>query len=46
MIMADGKENDAGSGDRVLVVIAWILVGVPLGWGIYQTLVQALVLFQ
>lgn len=29
-----------------LVAIAWTLVGIPLGWGIYITLEKALVLFQ
>ncbi|MGH8569779.1 MAG: MFS transporter small subunit [Gammaproteobacteria bacterium] len=29
-----------------LVAIAWALVGLPLGWGIYITLEKALVLFR
>lgn len=29
-----------------LVAIAWTLVGIPLGWGIYITLEKALVLFR
>jgi hypothetical protein len=29
-----------------LVAIAWTLVGIPLGWGIYITLDKALVLFR
>jgi hypothetical protein len=29
-----------------LVAIAWTLVGLPLGWGIYITLEKALVLFR
>jgi hypothetical protein len=29
-----------------LVAIAWALVGIPLGWGIYITLEKALVLFR
>jgi hypothetical protein len=28
------------------VVVAWTLVGVPLGWGIYKTLEKALILFR
>ena len=28
------------------VAIAWILVGIPLGWGIYQTLRTAVKLFR
>lgn len=30
----------------LLVAIAWTLVGIPLGWGIYITLEKALVLFR
>jgi hypothetical protein len=30
----------------LLVTIAWTLVGIPLGWGIYITLEKALVLFR
>jgi len=29
-----------------VVAIAWTLVGIPLGWGIYITLDKALVLFR
>ena len=29
-----------------LVAIAWMLVAIPLGWGIYITLAKALVLFR
>lgn len=38
--------NDAAQGSWVAVVVAWTLVGVPLGWGIYKTLEKALVLFR
>jgi hypothetical protein len=36
--------SGAGSGGRTptaLVVFAWALVGVPLAWGVYKTLVSA-----
>lgn len=29
-----------------LVAIAWTLVGIPLAWGIYRTLLSAIVLFK
>lgn len=29
-----------------LVGIAWTLVGIPLAWGIYRTLLSAIVLFR
>ena len=28
------------------VAVAWTLVGLPLGWGIYKTLEKALILFR
>lgn len=30
----------------VLVALAWSLVGLPLAWGVYQTLQKALLLFR
>ena len=30
----------------LLVAVAWTLVGIPLGWGIYQTLQIAVKLFR
>lgn len=30
----------------VTVIIAWIIVGIPLLWGVYQTLDKSLALFQ
>jgi hypothetical protein len=31
---------------RLLVAIAWMLVGIPLAWGIYRTLRSAIALFR
>ncbi len=28
-----------------LVVVAWVVVGVPLAWGVYETLKKAAALF-
>jgi len=33
-------------GQRLTVVVAWILVGIPLAWGVYKTLQGAMKLFQ
>jgi len=30
----------------VLVAVAWTLVGIPLAWGIYRTLLTAVKLFR
>jgi hypothetical protein len=29
-----------------VVLLAWLLVGVPLGWGVYNTLLSSMKLFQ
>ncbi len=41
----DGSEAGAGSG-RVMVVLAWLPVTLPLLWGIWQTVKKAAVLFR
>jgi hypothetical protein len=28
------------------ILVAWLLVGVPLGWGVYNTLLNSMKLFQ
>jgi len=28
------------------ILLAWLLVGIPLGWGVYNTLLNSLKLFQ
>jgi hypothetical protein len=28
------------------ILLAWLLVGVPLGWGVYNTLLSSMKLFQ
>lgn len=38
---ADKKATSWG-----LVAIAWLLVGIPLVWGVYRTLRSAIVLFR
>lgn len=34
------------TGQWVVVVVAWLLVGVPLLWGVWNTLVKASALFK
>jgi hypothetical protein len=29
-----------------LILVAWLVVGVPLGWGVYNTLLNSMKLFQ
>jgi hypothetical protein len=35
------KKSSAGA-----ILFAWLLVGVPLGWGVYNTLLNSMTLFQ
>jgi hypothetical protein len=32
-------------GQRPMVIVAWTLVGIPLAWGVYNTLATAAKLF-
>jgi hypothetical protein len=41
---SDGSSG-AGAGRWGAVVVAWILVGVPLLWGVWNTLLKAAALF-
>jgi hypothetical protein len=38
--------NNAASGNGLKLVLAWGFVGIPLAWGVIQTLINALKLFQ
>jgi hypothetical protein len=35
------KKSSAG-----MILLAWVLVGVPLTWGVYNTLLNSMKLFQ
>jgi len=45
MTTNDGSATPS-AGSWVLVAIAWLLVSVPLLWGIWTTLAKAVVLFR
>jgi len=44
------SQHNAGDGDGAgqwgLVALAWALVGVPLLWGVWNTLLKAVALFK
>jgi hypothetical protein len=40
--MADNEKKSSPG----LILLAWLLVGIPLGWGIYNTLLSSMKLFQ
>jgi hypothetical protein len=44
--MADDGSGEPKPGQWPLVIVAWILVGVPLLWGVLTTLRKAALLFK
>jgi hypothetical protein len=38
--------NENGKSSTIAVVLAWLAVGVPLAWGVSQTLIQSMALFR
>jgi hypothetical protein len=38
--------SNGASGNGLKLILAWGFVGVPLAWGVIQTLINALKLFQ
>ncbi len=48
--MENSKEIKVDNGNQTsssaTVIFMWLLVGVPLVWGVYQTLIKSLALFQ
>jgi hypothetical protein len=38
--------SDTDSGNAINLVLAWAFVGIPLAWGVIETLTNALKLFQ
>jgi len=39
-------DQPAGAGNGIKLALAWGFVGIPLAWGVIQTLLNALKLFQ
>jgi hypothetical protein len=42
MKMSDETKKSSGA----TILLAWVLVGVPLTWGVYNTLLNSMKLFQ
>jgi len=42
----DQRSPEGRAGQWGLVVLAWVLVGVPLLWGVWNTLLKAAALFR
>jgi hypothetical protein len=39
-------DESISTGNVIKLVLAWGFVGIPLAWGVYETLLNALKLFQ
>ena len=46
MVPSESGQPDPQGQNRVVVVLAWLLVSVPLLWGVWQTIKKAAVLFR
>lgn len=40
------NESDSTSGNGLMLFISWVMVGVPLIWGVYNTLLKLPALFR
>jgi hypothetical protein len=38
--------NETKTSSAASIFVAWLVVGLPLGWGVYNTLLGAMKLFQ
>jgi hypothetical protein len=38
--------ENAKKSPAALILVAWLVVGIPLGWGVYNTLLNSMKLFQ
>lgn len=46
MESAKQSPEEHSSANWVLVLLAWVAVGIPLGWGVFMTLKKATLLFK
>jgi hypothetical protein len=44
--LSDNPHAQDAASSAVQVALAWIFVGIPLAWGVFQTLLNAMKLFQ
>jgi hypothetical protein len=44
--MAQSTTQTSKAGNPLAVAVAWLLVGVPLAWGVSQTFIKSLALFR
>jgi len=41
-----GADSNAKKSSGLSLLVAWTIVGVPLAWGVYNTLLNSMKLFQ
>jgi len=46
MRRGDEMSDDRKKSSAAMILLAWVLVGVPLTWGVYNTLLNSMKLFQ
>jgi hypothetical protein len=46
MVSSESGQPGTGGQNRGVVVLAWLLVSVPLLWGVWQTIKKAAALFR
>ena len=44
--MTETHHEDVSAANKVKLALAWTFVGIPLLWGVYNTLAQEALLFQ
>ena len=42
----DTSMNETGKSSPIAIALAWLVVGLPLAWGVSQTLIRAMALFR
>ena len=45
-MMSEPTHGSVSDANKVKLTLAWCFVGIPLIWGVYNTLAQAVLLFQ
>jgi hypothetical protein len=45
-IPGEPEMTSTGKSSPAAVVLAWLVVGIPLAWGVSQTVIKSLALFQ
>ena len=43
---APGMNTDEGRSSPLALVLAWLVVGIPLAWGVSQTIIKSMALFK